>query len=58
MSRAKRASASDPREILEALQAERDPLYREIADYVFTSDKRSARMLAGEIARTLREGQD
>lgn len=45
----------DPRVILEGMQAERDPLYREVADHVFRSDKRSARMLAGEIARTLRD---
>lgn len=45
----------EPREILENMQSERDPLYREIADHVFRADKRSARVLASEIARALRE---
>ena len=47
--------AGEPREILENMQSERDPLYREVADHVFRADKRSARMLAAEIARVLRE---
>lgn len=42
-----------PREILERLQHERDPLYREAADLVFRADKRSARALAQEIVRCL-----
>lgn len=45
----------DPREILEDMQAERDPLYREVADHVFRADKRSARVLASEIVRALAE---
>ena len=45
----------NPREILEGMHAERDPLYREVADHVFRADKRSARMLASEIARALAE---
>ncbi len=48
----------EPREVLERLRDERDPLYREVADHVFTADRRSAKVLAGEIARVLREGQD
>ncbi len=48
----------DPAAILERLHAERDPLYREIADHVFPADRRSARALAGEIARALQTGQD
>lgn len=48
----------EPREVLERLRDERDPLYREVADLVFTADRRSAKALAGEIARALREGQD
>lgn len=47
----------DPGETLARLHAERDPLYREIADHVFPADKRSARALANEIARTIRAGQ-
>jgi shikimate kinase len=45
----------DPEEILTRLHEDRDPLYREIADFTFTADRRSARSLAGEIARALRE---
>ncbi|MDZ7826423.1 MAG: shikimate kinase AroK [Gammaproteobacteria bacterium] len=45
----------DPREILEGMRAERDPLYREVADHVFRADKRSARVLASEIVRALAE---
>ncbi|HSG89876.1 MAG TPA: shikimate kinase AroK [Pseudomonadales bacterium] len=45
----------EPREILTQMQSERDPLYREVADHVFRADKRSARVLASEIARALRE---
>ncbi|TVS16992.1 MAG: shikimate kinase AroK [Gammaproteobacteria bacterium] len=50
--------SGEPREVLERLRDERDPLYREVADHVFTADRRSAKVLAGEIARVLREGQD
>ncbi|MEE4361071.1 MAG: shikimate kinase AroK [Pseudomonadales bacterium] len=46
----------EPAEILARLQENRDPLYREIADFVFTADRRSARALASEIARALQEG--
>ncbi|MEJ2131207.1 MAG: shikimate kinase AroK [Gammaproteobacteria bacterium] len=45
----------EPQEILGRLQEERDPLYRETADLVFRADRRSARALAVEIVRTLRE---
>ena len=46
----------EPREILEGMAEERDPLYREVADFVFRADKRSARVLATEICKALREG--
>jgi len=46
----------EPREILEGMAEERDPLYREVADFVFRADKRSARVLATEIVKALREG--
>jgi shikimate kinase len=48
----------EPREVLEGMAAERDPLYREVADFVFRADKRSARVLATEITRALREGSN
>lgn len=38
---------------LETLVAERDPLYREVADMIVTSDRRSARYVAKEILRRL-----
>lgn len=47
----------DARTILEGLHQERDPLYREVADHIFPADRRSARALAQEIARTLKESQ-
>lgn len=39
----------DRREILEGLLAERDPLYREIADLVVETDGRKVHSVAGEI---------
>ncbi len=44
----------DPLGTLQALMAERDPLYRETADIVVTSEKRSASSVANEIVRKLR----
>lgn len=41
------------RETLEQLFAQRDPLYREIADLVLETDGRNARVLAREIERRL-----
>lgn len=41
-------------DVLTELQQERDPLYRETADFIFRADKRSARVLAAEIARELK----
>ncbi len=43
----------DPRSRLEAIVAERDPLYRQIADLVITTDKRSARYVVKEIVKEL-----
>ncbi len=47
----------DPRAVLEKLMAIRDPLYREIADYIIDTDGRSpramARLLSQEIEKTL-----
>ncbi len=43
----------DPRSRLEAIVAERDPLYRQIADLVITTDKRSARYVVKEIVKKL-----
>lgn len=41
--------ADDRREVLEALFAIRDPLYREIADLILPTDGRNARILARDI---------
>jgi len=41
---------ADPRDVLRRLDAERDPLYREVATLVFETERRSARTLAREIA--------
>ena len=41
---------ADPADRLKALYAQRDPLYREIADYTVTTDGRRVRAVAQEIA--------
>jgi shikimate kinase len=43
----------DPRARLEELMAERDPLYREAADLVVSTEKRSANAVAREIVEAL-----
>ncbi len=45
----------DPRETLVRLRRERDPLYREVADYHFVTDRQGPRVLAREIEKRLRE---
>ena len=45
----------DPRGRLEALMAERDPFYRETADLVVSTDKRSAASVAQEIVDALHD---
>ncbi|WP_428608851.1 shikimate kinase AroK [Sedimenticola sp.] len=44
----------NPLGTLQALMEERDPLYRETADIIVTSEKRSATAVANEIVRKLR----
>lgn len=44
----------DPLGRLESLMEERDPLYRQTADLVVTTEKRSSSSVAKEIARTLK----
>ena len=46
---------SNPREVLTRLAAERGPLYREIADYRFVTDRQGAKTLAREIESRLRD---
>ena len=48
----------DPRARLEALLAERDPLYREIANIIVDTDNRSVRSTVNAILRRLRELPD
>ncbi len=43
----------DPGEILEALMAERDPLYREIADHIIETDNCSPRNVAQRLEQEL-----
>ena len=45
----------DPQETLALLQAERDPLYREVADYRFVTDRHSPKALVRAIASRLEE---
>lgn len=47
----------DPRRRVEELMAERDPLYREIADIIVETDKRSVRATVNEILQKLRGRQ-
>ncbi|MCG7496922.1 shikimate kinase AroK [Vibrio sp. Of7-15] len=44
-----------PREVLEALAAERNPMYEEIADYVVRTDDQSAKVVANQIIKMLEE---
>jgi shikimate kinase len=46
----------DRAEVLERLMAERDPLYREIADLVVNTDGRRVQTVAREIQQALAEG--
>jgi len=46
--------SKDPLGTLQRLMQERDPLYRETADMVIVSEKRSAASVAGEIVKKLR----
>jgi shikimate kinase len=46
----------DKAEVLERLMAERDPLYREIADLVVNTDGRRVQTVAREIQQALAEG--
>lgn len=43
----------DPEQILRALMAERDPLYREIADYIIETDSCSPRIVAQRLVQEL-----
>lgn len=43
----------DPRAVIEALMAERDPLYREVADVVIDTEKRSPKAVAQDIIAQL-----
>jgi shikimate kinase len=45
----------DPAETLARLQLEREPLYREVADYRFVTDRQGPKVLAHEIEQRLRE---
>lgn len=48
--------SGDRAEVLERLMAERDPLYREIADLVINTDGRRVQTVAREILQALAEG--
>ena len=42
-------NTDNPREVFESLKDERDPLYSEIADYTFTTDRSSVKSVAKHI---------
>ncbi len=44
-----------PREVLDALAAERNPLYEEVADYTVRTDDQSAKVVANQIIKMLEE---
>jgi len=44
-----------PREVLEALAAERNPMYEEVADYVVRTDDQSAKVVANQIIKMIEE---
>lgn len=44
-----------PREVLEALAEERNPMYEEVADYVIRTDDQSAKVVANQIIKMLEE---
>ncbi|MCW8908395.1 MAG: shikimate kinase AroK [Sedimenticola sp.] len=46
--------SKDPLGTLQSLMQERDPLYRETADMIIVSEKRSAASVAGEIVNKIR----
>lgn len=46
-------NAENPREVLEDLAKEREPLYEEIADIVIQTDEQSAKIVAGQIIEKL-----
>lgn len=43
----------DPRDVLERLAGEREPLYQEVADYVVHTDEQSAKLVANQIVQLL-----
>ena len=47
-------ASGDPKETLARLQRERGPLYDEVADFRFVTDRQSPKALAREIEETLR----
>jgi len=48
---------ADPRARLEELMAQRDPLYREVADIIIDTDGRAAKSVAAEIVRKIKMDQ-
>jgi shikimate kinase len=47
----------DPRETLEKLNADRESLYEEVADFIVETDQRGVRTVAAEIAKLMTEEQ-
>lgn len=48
---------NNPREVLENLFRERDPLYREVADFVINTDHKAARAVTDQIVEELSNNQ-
>lgn len=48
-------NTDNPRQVLQALFATRDPLYREVADFTVQTDRRSPKLVVNEICKLLAE---
>ena len=48
-------NTDDPKSRIEELMAERDPLYRQVADLIIKTDRRTAKHVAKEIVRRIAE---
>lgn len=48
----------NPRAVLESLFRARDPIYRELADIVMTTDRKSPRLVARQLINQLRPGSE
>ena len=48
---------SEKKDVLEKLNAEREPMYAEVADYIVETDERSVRTVAGDIIKMVTDAK-